>query len=142
MANKKRIAGKKQPESAGNTAPAISERDRLLNILNSMGDGVCIINKQYDIEYINPALEAQFGAVIGRKCYEYLEDREGVCPWCKNAAVFDQGRSMRWEWYSERTGKTYDLLDTPLTNADGSISKLEVFRDITDRKKTEKKTKG
>ncbi len=103
-----------------------------------MGDGIYIINQQYDFEYVNPALEAQFGVVNGRKCYQYLNDREEVCPWCNNADVFGEGKSVRWEWHSEKTGKTYDLLDTPLTNPDGSVSKLEVFRDITERKETEK----
>jgi PAS domain S-box-containing protein len=113
------------------------ERKLLLNILNSMGDGVCIVNQQNDIEYVNTALEAQFGAVNGRKCFQYLDDREEVCPWCKNTAVFSRGETVHWEWYSEKTGKTYDLMDTPLKNADGSISKLEVCRDMTGRKKLE-----
>jgi len=33
--------------------------------------------------------------------------------------------------------RTYDLIDTPLKNSDGSISKLELFRDITEQKKAE-----
>jgi len=113
------------------------ERDWLINVLNSMGDGVYIVNQRYDIEYVNPALEAQFGAVKGRKCYQYLHARSEVCPWCKNSEVFSEGKSVRWEWYSEKTGKTYDLLDTPLRNRDDSPSKLEVFRDVTDRKQVE-----
>ncbi len=131
----------RQPEadSAAKGAPAVMERDLLLNILNSMGNGVYIINQQCDFEYINPALEIQFGAVNGRKGYQYLNDREEVCAWCKNGAVFSEGKTVRWEWYTEKTGKTCDLLATPLRNPDGSISKLEVFRDITERKKTEKR---
>jgi PAS domain S-box-containing protein len=141
MANTKRNKRNNQPESAlensnsvEKTAPALIERDLLLNILNSIGDGIYIINQQCDFEYVNQALETQFGAISGRKCYQYLNDREEVCPWCKNAAVFSEDKSVHWEWYSEKTGKTYDLLDTPLKNPDGSVSKLEVFRDITDRK--------
>jgi len=127
----------KSSDSATKKAAIVTERDRLLNILNSMGDGIYIINQQYDIEYINPALEAQFGAVNGRKCHQYLENREEVCPWCKNRAVFYEGKTVHWEWYSEKTGRTYDLMDTPFRNADGSVSKLEVFRDITNRKQAE-----
>jgi PAS domain S-box-containing protein len=114
------------------------QRDQIANILNSMVDGVYIANQQYDIEFVNRALETQFGAVEGRKCYQYLNDRKEVCPWCKNRAVFYEGKTVHWEWYSEKTGRTYDLMDTPLKNADGSVSKLEVFRDITERKQMEK----
>ena len=144
MANVRRSDKEKHKESSFKTsdsptkkAAAVTERDRLLNILNSMGDAICIINEQYDIEYVNPALEAQFGTVNGLKCYRYLNDREGVCPWCKNEAVLYEGKTIRWEWYSEKTGRIYDLMDTPLKNFDGSVSKLEVFRDITDRKQME-----
>jgi PAS domain S-box-containing protein len=144
MTNEKRIEREKYQESAlkildsaTKKATAVTESNRLLNILNSMGDGICIINQQYDIEYVNPALEAQFGTVNGRKCYQYLSDSEGVCPWCKNRAILYEGKTIRWEWYSEKTQRIYDLIDTPLQNTDGSVSKLEVFRDITERKQME-----
>jgi PAS domain S-box-containing protein len=113
------------------------QRDQIANILNSMVDGVYISDQQYNIEFVNHALETQFGAVEGRKCYQYLNDREEVCPWCKNEAVFSEGKIVSWEWHSNKTGRTYDLMDVPLKNADGSISKLEVFRDITNRKQAE-----
>ena len=112
------------------------ERDRLADILNAMQDGVYVVNDHYRIEYINPALQREFGVIDSRKCYEYFHNRKSACPWCKNAAVF-AGKTVRWEWYSDKTGKTYDLVDTPLKNADGSIFKLEIFRDITDRKLAE-----
>ena len=113
------------------------QRDQIANILDSMVDGVYISDQQYNIEFVNRALETQFGAVEGRKCYQYLNDREDVCPWCKNEAVFSEGKIVSWEWYSEKTGRTYDLMDVPLKNADASVSKLEVFRDITNRKEAE-----
>lgn len=115
----------------------VKQKDQIANILNSMVDGIYIANQQYDIEFVNSALEAEFGAVDGRKCYQYLHAREDACPWCKNEAVFSQERTVCWEWHSDKTGRTYDLVDAPLKNADGSISKLEVLRDITIRKQTE-----
>jgi PAS domain S-box-containing protein len=113
------------------------QRDQIANILNSMVDGVYIADQQYNIEFVNRALETQFGAVEGRKCYQYLYDREEVCPWCKNKTIFSEGKTVHWEWHSEKTGRTYDLMDTPFRNANGSVSKLEVFRDITNRKQAE-----
>lgn len=60
------------------------EHNNLINIFNSMEDGVYIVNQQYDIEYINQLLIKEFGSFEGRKCYEYFHDRIDVCPWCKN----------------------------------------------------------
>ena len=112
------------------------ERNKLKNIMDTMEEGVFIVNKQYDVEYVNPAIIREFGPTDGRKCYEYFHDRTEVCPWCKNQEIFD-GKTIRWEWYSFKTDKTYDLFGTPLRNPDGSISKMEIFHDITQRKLAE-----
>ena len=107
-----------------------------MNILDSMADGIYIINQDCDIKYANSTLVKEFGPVDGKKCYEYLSWRKDVCPYCKNKEVF-KGQSIRWQWYSPKNDKTYDLMDTPLKNPDGSIWKMEIFRDITEYKKTE-----
>ncbi len=125
------ITQRKQTEEA-----LQGERDKLMNILDVMADGVCIVNQHYDIEYINPVIEREFGPIKGRKCYSYFHNRTEVCPWCKNPEVF-VGNSIRWEWYSSKNDKYYDLFGTPIKNADGSFSKFEIFHDITARKQAE-----
>jgi PAS domain S-box-containing protein len=112
------------------------ERARLRSILDTMPDGVYIVDNQFDIEYANPVIEREFGLVGGKKCYAYLHERDEVCPWCKNELVFD-GNKIHWEWSSPKTGKAYDFFDSPLTNSDGSISKLKIIHDITNRKQAE-----
>lgn len=112
------------------------ERARLRSILDAMPDGVYMVNKYFDVEYTNPVIEREFGAVGSQKCYTYFHDRSEVCEWCKNPDVFS-GRSSRWEWSSPKTGKIYDVFDTPLTNVDGSISKLKLMHDISARKKAQ-----
>lgn len=116
------------------------ERDNFKNILGSMADGIYIVNKEYEIKYINPVTKKEFGPADGRKCYEYLHGRTEVCPWCKISDVL-AGKTVRWEWHSSKNQKTYDLIDTPFRNSDGSISKLEIFRDITEQKKAEEELK-
>jgi PAS domain S-box-containing protein len=112
------------------------ERAKLKGILDTMPGGVYIINQDYDIEYINPYMEAEFGKIKGQKCYAYYHDRCEPCPWCVNERVF-KGESLKWEWHFNKVDKTYELFDTPLQNADGTISKLEIFYDITARKAAE-----
>jgi hypothetical protein len=125
------------PSSAKiHTDEFVLERDDFLKILESMEDGVYIVNQEYDIEFANRAIVEEFGIYEGRKCYEYLHNSEKACHWCKNQEVF-KGNTVRWEWYSEKNQKTYDLIDTPLIKSDGSISKLEIFRDITSMKNKE-----
>jgi PAS domain S-box-containing protein len=115
-----------------------TERDNLVNILSSMEDGVYIADQEYKIQYLNPALEKEFGPVNGKKCFEYFNDRKDQCPWCKNQEVFS-GKTVHREWYCSKNQKTYDLIDTPLKNSNGSFSKLEIFRDITEFREIQKK---
>jgi signal transduction histidine kinase len=111
------------------------ERDNLNCIFNAMQSGIYIVNKDYDIEYLNPVLIKDFGPPEGKKCYMYFHDSDEPCSFCKNKDVF-AGKTVGWEWTSPK-GRTYDLIDTPLKNEDGSVSKLEIFKDITERKKAE-----
>ena len=46
-------------------------------------------------------------------------------------------RPTHCEWRSEKANKTYEIFDTPIRNADGSISRLAIFHDITHRKTIE-----
>lgn len=126
-----RIIQRNQAEEASRR-----ERENIINILEAIRDGVYIVNEEHDIQYVNAALEEEFGPPEGKRCYEYFHDRTKVCPWCKNEDVF-AGKTVRWEWYSFKNERTYDLIDTPLTNPDGTVSKLEIFRDITERKRAE-----
>ena len=117
-----------------------NERDNLISIFEAMEDGACIIDGQYEVRYINPPLERVFGPLEGRKCYDYFHNLDEVCSWCRNEEVFS-GKTVRWEWCCPKNQRTYDLMDTLLKNPDGSMSKLEVFRDITERKETEEAIK-
>ncbi|MCG6551848.1 MAG: PAS domain-containing protein [Candidatus Magnetominusculus sp. LBB02] len=126
------ITGRKAAEKARDY-----ERNKIQNILDSMQDGIYIVNQRFEIEYANPIVIKDFGPYENMKCYSYFHDIKDICPWCKNEEVFEGCKTVRWEFTLPKTGKTYDIIDTPLVNQDGSISKLEIFRDITDRKHME-----
>ncbi len=112
------------------------ERDKLTNILDSMEDGTYIVNSKYEIEYVNPVLQKELGPYEGKKCFEYRAGREDVCLGCKLQDVI-AGKITHEELFYAKNQRTYDLVGTPLRNPDGSISELMIFRDITDRMKTE-----
>ncbi len=114
------------------------ERNRLLRILDSIEDGIYICNGSFEMEYANPAIVSKFGNPAGKLCFDYLYDRDSRCPWCKGDEAF-AGKTVHWEWRDPETGRVYDVIDTPLANPDGTVSKLKVFHDITDRKAEEQK---
>jgi PAS domain S-box-containing protein/diguanylate cyclase (GGDEF)-like protein len=113
------------------------EKDNLSNVLEAMEDGVHIVDRDFNVVYVNTALQRDFGPYEGLKCYQYFHDRDQPCKDCHIHRVFS-GKPVRIEWYSPKTGKTYELFDTALTNADGTACKLEIFRDVTKRKEAER----
>ena len=117
------------------------ERDNLNLIFESMIDEIYIVSKDYEIEFMNKVLIDKVGDQTGDICYKVFHNREEPCPLCKSSEVTN-GKTVRWEWYSRRMNKTYDLIETPLTNIDGTISKLTIFRDITDQKRLEEKAQA
>ncbi len=114
-----------------------AERDNLNLIFEGMADGVYTVSRDYELEFMNKVLRDEFGDHVGDICYKVLHERAEPCPQCKQSKVM-KGKTVRWEWYSRRAKKTYDLIETPLRGIDGTISKLTIFRDITKRKRMEK----
>ncbi len=114
--------------------------ENLFNIINTMKDGVYIVNKNYEVEYVNAAFIEEFGPIMNRKCYEYRFHRFEPCPWCFLPEI-QKGKTLRVQRQYDDASKTYDIIDTPIKKENGSISKLEVIRDITSIKNTEQKLK-
>uniref|UniRef100_A0A831XL92 PAS domain-containing sensor histidine kinase n=1 Tax=Geobacter metallireducens TaxID=28232 RepID=A0A831XL92_GEOME len=113
-----------------------AERNKLRGILDAMPASVCIVNRSNEIEYANSALVREFGPIEGRTCFDYFHDRPDPCPDCRLHQV-SGGESAPWEWHSDKTGRTYEIFETPLKNADGSVALLALMRDITARKQAE-----
>ncbi len=116
------------------------EREKLKGILAAMSDYVCIIDRSYNIKYVNSAITKELGPVGNLKCFEYFHGLPKECPWCKNREIFS-GKTVREERYGSITRKIYDVINTPLRNKDGSIDKLVILRDITERKHAEEELK-
>ncbi|TET88215.1 MAG: PAS domain S-box protein [Desulfobacteraceae bacterium] len=117
------------------------ESQRLISILDAIEDGIYIIDADYTLEFMNKAMVRDFGEGIGKKCYQVINNSDEICPWCRAKEVFE-GETIRWEQHVPGVDRTYDLLEQPLENADGTISKLSICRDITQRKKREEKIRA
>ena len=113
----------------------------LASIFDAMPDGVYIIKDDYTIEFMNKAMIKEFENGEGKKCYQWFNHLEEVCPRCKAKEVF-AGKTVYWEKYVPRKDKSYELVELPLRNSDGKVSKLSISRDITQRKMGEEKLKA
>ncbi|MBT8341544.1 MAG: PAS domain S-box protein, partial [Desulfatitalea sp.] len=119
------------------TAMSCEDALSLVEILNAMEDGIYITSSDYTVEFMNAAMIAQFGEGTGKKCYEVVNASEIMCPWCQAKEVFENGRSVQEEIYIPRQDKTYRIIEVPIRQLDGSVAKLNIYRDISRRKNQE-----
>ena len=116
------------------------KNSQMISIFQAMQDNVYIIKDDYSVEFMNDSMVKDFGEAKGEKCYLVLNQSDEVCPWCRAKEVFGGG-TIRREIYLPKVDKTYYVLEMPLKNQDGTVLKLGLCRDITQRKKREEKIK-
>jgi PAS domain S-box-containing protein len=114
---------------------------KLSTIFEAMADGVCIVNQDLTIEFMNSVMVENFCEGIGTKCYKTLERRNEICSPCEADRVFN-GETLHREVYNKRADKFFDIVEVPLKNDDGTLSKLSIFRDISSKKRQEEKLKA
>ena len=104
---------------------------KLLDALDAFEDGIYIINEDYTVEYMNKFMKVLFGDGVGKKCHEVLIGSDMPCSWCKYDEIFDKNETHHSEVYVESVDKIFALSELPVTNQDGTKSKLSLYRDIT-----------
>jgi PAS domain S-box-containing protein len=110
--------------------------DMITAILNAFEDGIYVMNKDLVVEFMNSAMIAEFGEGVGKKCHQLINQSEEKCPWCLSDEVF-AGHTVRREVHVPLVDKTYYLTEIPFENADGTLSKLSIYHDISKEKKQE-----
>ncbi|MCP4682699.1 MAG: PAS domain-containing protein, partial [Desulfobacterales bacterium] len=104
---------------------------KLIDALDAFEEGIYIINEDFTVEYMNKFMKIHFGEGVGRKCYEVLIGSDKPCDWCKYDEIFGKNETHHSEVYLESAGKTFALSEMPVTNRDGTRSKLSIYRDIS-----------
>lgn len=115
---------------------------RLLDALDAFEDGIYIISEDYTVEYMNKFMKELFGEGVGKKCHEVLIGSDKPCDWCNHDKVFINDETNHSEVYIESVDKTFFLSELPVTNQDGTKSKLSIYRDLTRRVQREAKLKS
>ena len=112
--------------------------EKYRSMMESMDDPVYICSPDYHVEYMNPAMIKKTGGrnAVGEPCYKVLHELDEKCPWCVHDKV-QQGENRVTEIESPRDSRTYNVSHFPVHNADGSISKLTIYRDVTEVRKME-----
>lgn len=94
---------------------------------------VYICSQDYRIQYMNDKLCERTGYdATGEYCYKILHGCDDVCPWCNNEKLFREHKTLRRQLKSPKDERWYDIINTPIRNADGTISKQSLIMDITE----------
>jgi len=110
-------------------------RKDLENWLNSMTDCVMIVNTHWGIQFVNMAGVEKFGARAGEKCWCAL-GKDAVCSGCPIPHYLG-GSTDGLHYSSNIRHREYDIAVAPLLDADGSLSVIEVLRDVTESKRAQ-----
>jgi two-component system cell cycle sensor histidine kinase/response regulator CckA len=118
---------------------AISE-----SILEAIGDGVSIQDKEFRVLYQNQIHKDLAGNHEDEFCYQAYEKKERYCGGCPVALAYADGKIHTVERSApSESGLLYlEITASPLRDSTGAIiAGIEVVRNITQRKKTEEKLK-
>ncbi len=98
--------------------------------------------RSYEILYINKYGKQIFGEVIGKKCWQSLQNNQGgPCSFCSNSQlVNEKGQPtgvVTWELQNTRDHKWYFMSDKAILWHDGRLVRLQVAMDISQIKQLE-----
>lgn len=132
----------RQREAEEQTKSAYVE---LSQIFNTSVDGMCVIDKDFNVLRINETFNTLLGVskeeAVGKKCYEIFRGSECDTPNCPLKLIVNGKKRVEFE--SEKThlkgsGIPCQVTATPFRTSDGElIGIVENFRDISERRQAE-----
>ncbi|MCJ7515620.1 MAG: ATP-binding protein [Dehalococcoidia bacterium] len=113
----------------------VRSREDLERWLNGMSDCVIIVDTDYTVRFMNKAVLNRFGSNVGELCWNAL----GKDAQCTDCHMQNYLRGDKEEYHQDSLigDRQYDVVAAPLLNPDGSLSIIEVLRDITESKRME-----
>jgi PAS domain S-box-containing protein len=120
------------------TVEALREsEEKYRSMMEAMNDQVYICSPDFRVEYMNPVMVERTGRdATGEPCHKAINDLDEKCPWCVHEKI-QQGERVETEIVSPQDGRFYNVSHSPILHVDGSISKMTIFRDITEQKRTD-----
>jgi PAS domain S-box-containing protein len=121
------ITGRKQAEAALRESEA-----KYRSMMEAFADPLYICSPDFTVEYMNPAMIRRTGRdATGERCHHAVHGLDRRCQWCAFDRV-SQGEKVEMNVKSPFDQKNYRITHMPIRNQDGTISKMTIFRDITD----------
>lgn len=116
----------------------LRESEARLSAIVAAYDGLLYMcDKHYVIEFMNERFQGLIGHdPTGEICHKAIHGLDEPCSWCVSDKVF-AGETERWELRLGLDDRYYMVLNRPIVHPDGSMSKLSMATDITERRAAE-----
>ncbi len=109
-----------------------------LSVIDKIGIGIFVVDEDYRIRYMNDSMKSWFGDQTNKICYSSIANIDEPCSYCKLSDVIQDGKKVIYE-PTITNGQSFDIVATSIKNSDGTISKMEVIRNITEKKRAQEK---
>jgi transcriptional regulator with PAS, ATPase and Fis domain len=111
------------------------------NILNSLDEGISILNKELKIIWVNDKIKKmvpKVGNLTDRKCYVSYLNRDERCPGCAVIEAFKTKKTKKLvDKGKDKNGKKYyyQFVASPIKDREGNvIAVIECVRDLSEIK--------
>jgi len=108
-----------------------------LDAIDKINIGLFVVDNDYRIRYMNNTMINWFGNQTDKICYSSVAKLDKACPYCKLKEVIVENKKVIYEPETP-DGQSFDIVATSIRNSDGTISKMEVIRNVTDSKNAQK----
>jgi PAS domain S-box-containing protein len=111
--------------------------EKYRTMMEAMVDAVYICSPDFRVAYMNPAMIRRIGRdATGEVCHKAINDLDERCPFCVHDRV-REGEHVEIEILSPKDGRFYRVSHSPVVHRDGTVSKMTIYRDITQHKQAE-----
>ena len=112
----------------------------IVDSLDKVGEGLMIVAEDGRIEFMNPTMVAWFGDQTGARCDDSVASLDPGRHYQRITPEGAPGRSLYYQPLVQG-GRQFETVGTEINNRDGSVSWLEVVRDVTEQKEQESRVR-
>jgi len=111
--------------------------EKYRSMAKAIPDPMYICSSDFRITFMNPAMIKRIGRdAIGEHCYKAVHKFDKRCTWCFYEKIL-KGINYEVEVNNPNDGRYYHISNSPVFHEDGSVSKMTILRDITEKKENE-----
>lgn len=107
-----------------------------LEAIDKIGIGIFVVDEDFRVRYMNKSLVEWFGDQTDQICYSSIANLEQPCPYCKIHDVINNNKKVMYQPVTP-DGQSFEIVATSIKNSDGTTSKMEIIRNVTEQKQAQ-----